>query len=250
MATNVVMNAICEGGPVRRIVSIDPRRTRHSRGRSAPPPASAWRPCRRSRRTATRITSIQIPEKIDAPARPRPRGDVQRGLAHRAADRLARGRAPTARLPTPWAMKSRFASDGPSRFGADSATPAPCTRTMAATARAPGDTSATGRSASGGAAAARPRGIAPASRYPCDAADVEDDTVGTASATIEANEASRVRVEHDSEHHRGEPVSSDGTSISPGWSTHARPSRGRTSPAAAPDAGRGSARRRCSPRRR
>ena len=34
-------------------------------------------------------------------------------------------------------MKSRFAWDGPSRFGADSATPAPCTSTIATTAAAP-----------------------------------------------------------------------------------------------------------------
>ncbi len=45
---------------------------------------------------------------------------------------------PDARLPAPWAMKSRLASAAaPPSLGADSATPAPCTITMAATASAP-----------------------------------------------------------------------------------------------------------------
>ncbi len=59
------------------------------RRRSAPPRASASRPCRRCPENATRITSIQTPEKIDAQRVARPGRDVERGLADRAAHRLA-----------------------------------------------------------------------------------------------------------------------------------------------------------------
>ena len=46
--------------------------------------------------------------------------------------------SPAARLATPWALKSRLELDRvPSRFGAASATPAPWTTTIAATANAP-----------------------------------------------------------------------------------------------------------------
>ena len=47
---------------------------------------------------------------------------------------------PDARLATPWPMKSRLVLDGdPSGFGAASATPAPCTRAIAAIAKRAGD---------------------------------------------------------------------------------------------------------------
>jgi hypothetical protein len=83
------------------------------------------------------MSSIQMPEKIDA----------QRLLAPALTLRAVCPaepptgwplKKPEARLPTPWARKSRLESDiRPSGFGTDSLTPAPCTSTMAATASVP-----------------------------------------------------------------------------------------------------------------
>ena len=52
-----------------------------------------------------------MPGEDRRPAGARAGGDVQRGLADRAADRLARETAPRRCCPTPCAMKSRFGSD-------------------------------------------------------------------------------------------------------------------------------------------
>jgi hypothetical protein len=84
-------------------------------------------------------------------------------------------------------MKSRFGSDiVPSRFGADSATPDPWTRTMAAIAnatriRSPLITLKSGRAGSG-----NPLGISPTSSTLATLSMPRTRTVGMASARIEA----------------------------------------------------------------
>ncbi len=60
-------------------------------------------------------------------------------------------------------MKSWLASDGPSSLGADSATPAPCTSTIAATAAAAATSDSENCPRSGSSGSGRPFGIAPLS---------------------------------------------------------------------------------------
>ena len=108
-----------------------------------------------------RISSIHSPEKIDA---------------HRVRAPAARLRAvwptepptgwpwknPELRLPTPWAMKSALASERvPSSLGADSATPTPCTSTIAVTASAPASSDHENADSSGQAGSGMPRGMSP-----------------------------------------------------------------------------------------
>src|SRR6478609_6516778 len=70
-----------------------------------------------------------------------------------------------ARLPTPCPMRSRFVDDGvPSGLGADSATPAPCTRMIAAIAAAPESRLTLSRSYQvGRTSGGRPDGMVPTS---------------------------------------------------------------------------------------
>ena len=106
----------------------------------------------------------------------------------------------------PWAMKSTLAFERvPSSLGADSATPTPCTSTIAATASAPASSDHENADSCGpGRQGDAPGDVA----LVLDLGDVgtEQDhaMVGTAKATTAPNEAIRVRAEHDDDGHRGD----------------------------------------------
>jgi hypothetical protein len=93
-------------------------------------------------------------------------------------------------------MKSRFASEGePSGFGAASATPVPWTSTITATAAAPAIRSSEERSdRCGRCGVGIPLGILPESSTRTSPLALSVSTVGTASATKNATEAIRVRL--------------------------------------------------------
>ena len=75
--------------------------------------------------SATRITSIQIPAKIEAQRSTAPALTLIAVWPTEPPTGMPL-KKPDARLPTPWAMKSRSGLEGDrSRLGADSATPAP-----------------------------------------------------------------------------------------------------------------------------
>ena len=84
-----------------------------------------------------RISNIHRPEKIDAHLEVAP-AERFSAVCPTGPPTGCPWNRPEPRFPTPCAMKSALASDRvPSSFGADSATPTPCTSTIAATARAP-----------------------------------------------------------------------------------------------------------------
>ena len=133
-----------------------------------------------------RITSIQMPEKIDA-HRPRVPALTFRAVWPTEPPTGIPLKKPEAMLPAPWAMKSRFGSDiEPSRFGADSATPDPWTRTMAAMANATRIRSPFIRLRSGSAGSGIPLGISPMSSTLATLATPRTRIVGMARPMIEA----------------------------------------------------------------
>src|SRR3954447_13982860 len=98
--------------------------------------------------------------------------------------------SPARRLPTPWARKSRLGSLRVlSGLGADSLTPAPWTRTRAATENAPASRLREKSARCGRAGAGRPLGISPLSRISGTETDVR-------MATITLGTTSAIRVEY------------------------------------------------------
>jgi hypothetical protein len=116
------------------------------------------------RASATRITSIHSPPKT---ADHRLRAPAAMLIAVVLTDPPTGmpWNRPATRLPAPWPMKSRLVDEGePSGLGADSATPAPCTRMIAAIAAAPAIRSTLSRVGQGGRVmGGNPVGIAPMS---------------------------------------------------------------------------------------
>ena len=109
------------------------------------------------------MTSIQSPAKIDAHLLRAP-AVMFKDVAVTDPPTGVPWKSPEARFATPCPMKSELVDEGlPSGFGADSATPAPCTTTIAAMASAP-ITSPTLRSESRGSTrGGMPVGIWPTS---------------------------------------------------------------------------------------
>jgi hypothetical protein len=86
--------------------------------------------------TAARITSIQAPDQIAA-HRVRPPALTFSAVWPTEPPTGRPRKNPDTRLPAPWATMSVSGCGWPSGFGAASATPAPWTNTIAATASAP-----------------------------------------------------------------------------------------------------------------
>ena len=151
---------------MRRIVAI-------CCGRIAPIPATINSPASvgwamsadHVRKTRARMTSMQ-----DTAEDARPSGSARRTPRSRRSGRPSRRRAGPARgrlrhSAMPCAAKSRLELLGaPPSFGADWATPAPWTSTIAMTASAPDNVSNEKSLQAGSAGIGRPDGIAPASR--------------------------------------------------------------------------------------
>ena len=133
-------------------------------------------------------------------------GPVEGGLADRTADGLALEEPRALTLPTPWAMKSALASERvPSSLGADSATPTPCTSTIAVTANAPASSDHENDDSSGHAGSGMPRGMSPwSSTRATSAPDRITAIVGIARATTALKAAMRVRDEQDDDGERGD----------------------------------------------
>ena len=90
-------------------------------------------------------------------------------------------------------------------FGADSATPAPCTSTIAATASAPVSTCSEKADSSGHAGSGTPCGMSPWSSTWATSAPVRTHTiVGTASATTRAERREPRAAQHDDEGERAD----------------------------------------------
>ena len=139
---------------------------------------------------AARIAIIHRPDQIDA----------QRVLAPAATFKAVWPtepptgcplKNPDARLPTPWATKSRLASESePSGLRADSATPAPWTKTMTATAKAPVTTLSDSSLSFGRCGNGIPLGMAPADETratvskPATMTTSEGTTSATTAATL------------------------------------------------------------------
>ena len=129
-------------------------------------------------------------------------------------------KTPDARLPIPWDMKSVFERPRePSGFGAISATPAPCTSTMAATEAAPISTWIDSALREGKAGSGIPVGISPTSLTwaTLSAPTSRTSAVGTIRATSEANSDNGVRETNVRMSSAPRPASKDAGLISLGF---------------------------------
>ena len=144
---------------------------------------------------ATMISSIQIPDQIEAQRVRAPAARVERGLPDRAADRLPLEQAAG---DVADALGDEVAVDAGRRaagVGATSRTPAPCTSTITAIASAPTTRSNENWSSAGSAGSGRPLGMSPMSSTRCTTSfPVTTSTaVGTTSARSALNPPSVVR---------------------------------------------------------
>ena len=168
----------------------------------------------------TRISSIQMPEKIDA-QRVRPPAATFSAVWPTEPPTGWPRNSPEAMFPTPCAMKSRFGSDrDPPGFGAASATPVPWTSTITATAAAAAIRSSDESSDScGRCGVGMPLGILPESSTRTRLLAPSVSTVGIASATNEATEAIRVRLSTIISRSADTPTAAAVSDISLGWVT-------------------------------
>ena len=132
---------------------------------------------------------------------------------------------PEAMLPAPCARKSRFTLDGsPPGLGADSRTPAPWTRTIAATAAAPDTSPNDSAPRSGSAGAGIPEGIGLASetRATVSSPSAHSTSAGITSASSAPIVASPNRLASASKAIAPRPVNVAASSIRPGCVTTSR----------------------------
>ena len=166
-----------------------------------------------------RITSSQTPDQIAAHRVRAPTDTFSAVWPTEPPTGMPR-KNPEARLPAPWAMMSWSglgrASPG---FGAASATPAPWTRTIAATARAPVTRLNENSRTSGRWGSGMPRGMPPASptRATLSAPARAITRVGMTRANSELTTASRVRASRARMASAPSPASSEARSIRLGW---------------------------------
>ena len=173
--------------------------------------------CPTTPENATRISSIQIPDQIEAQRLRAPAARFSAVCPTEPPTGCPLNR-PLAMLPTPWATKSPLTLDGaPSAFGATSRTPAPCTITIKAIASAPTTRSNESWSSDGSAGSGRPLGISPMSSTRCTTSfPVTTSTaVGTTSARSAPNPPSVVRVAISNSASAAMPVKADAHSIAP-----------------------------------
>ena len=169
---------------------------------------------------ATRMISIQTPAKIDAQRLRAPAATFSDVLLTEPPTGVP-WKKPDARLATPCPMKSRLVSDGRPLFGADSATPAPCTRAMAAMANAPLITPAVRSLRCGSTNGGSPLGIAPTSATVSMSFNLTNATtiVGMTTATRDANSAMRVRFSKNMAANAATPTIVEARLIPLGWVT-------------------------------
>ena len=195
VAANVATNATCDGGPVRSTVSIRPRRSELTAAKIRTAASVAIGISPTTPEKSTRISSIHNPEKIDAQRVRAPAATFSAVWLTDPPTGCPRNK-PEATLPIPCPMKSRFGfGSEPSGLGAASATPVPWTSTITATAAAPAIRSSEESSDScGRCGVGMPLGIVPESLTRTRLPAPSEAKVGTANATSEATEASRVRL--------------------------------------------------------
>lgn len=221
VATKVATSAIWEAAPVRQIVRIWAGwiAATEARIRTAASVAIATLPTIPA--NTSRITSIQIPLRIEA-QRLRAPTETESAVCPTDAPTGIPPITPEQRLPMPWPTKSPSTLDGtPSGLGDDSRTPAPWTSTIAAIESAPVTIGSVSRPRSGIPGVGSPLGIEPESETsttPSLPSRIRT-SVGSASASTAENVASRVRPTISRTASAPTPTASVAGSIRPGWTT-------------------------------
>ena len=187
VARNVVTMAIVGLAPVRSAMRISSGFTELTAAKMRMAPSEGIATLPTSPDSATRMASIQMPEKMAAQRVRAPAAAFSAVWPTEPPTGWPRKKA-AAMLAMPWARKSASMSGGaPSGLGAASETPAPWTSTITATTSAPVRTSAENSMCSGGRAGqGMPVGIAPTSATVATAGSARASRLGRTRAMTEA----------------------------------------------------------------